>query len=140
MSVITIVDNEFITVEYWDDKSTIYHTIKKPIDGDNFIAALDAGTDALIKYKATKWLSDDRKNGPLPPNTMDWAFNVWGPRTLAGGWKFWANVVPEALAAAGTLVPVVEHYYTVGLRMMVFSDLEEAKQWLESVNRESSPT
>jgi hypothetical protein len=137
MSSITIVENEYITVEYWIDKQLIRHTIHKPIDGETFKAALDAGTEALAKYQARKWLSDDRKNGPLPPETMNWAFNDWGPRTIAAGWQYWANVVPQELAAAGTLVPVIEHYHEKGLRMMVFSDVDPAIEWLDRVESTS---
>jgi len=138
MSTITIVKNDYITVEYWDDKKIIYHVIHQPIDGETFKAALNAGTEALAKYSVDKWLSDDRKNGPLAPENLDWALNDWSPRTIAAGWRFWANVVPQELAAAGTLIPVIDHYFEIGLRMMVFSDVEKAIEWLDHV--EAAPS
>ena len=86
MSDIIIVDNEFITVRYLDDKKIIYHTIHKPVPTPYLSAATNAGTDALEKYGACKWLSDDRKNGPLSPETMEYGRTVWIPRTIAAGW------------------------------------------------------
>ena len=133
MSPIIIVDNEYITVQYLPDKKIIYHSIHKPVDGQLLKDALNAGTDALEKYGACKWLSDDRKNGPLSPEMMEWGRNTWDVRTIAAGWKYWADVVPEALANAGTMIPVVEALYELGLRMMVFTDLEKAIAWLDSV-------
>jgi hypothetical protein len=133
MSPIIIVDNEYITLRYLPDKRIIYHTIHKPIDGQPLKDALNAGTEALKQYGACKWLSDDRKNGPLSQEMLDWGLKDWDPRTIAAGWKYWANVVPQELSAAGTLMPLIQILYDMGLRMMVFTDLENAIQWLDSM-------
>lgn len=132
---ITLYDSPYITVEHWPDKSLIYHTIHQPMSHQLaiFKEALSAGTDALEKYKARKWLSDDRKNDKLTQEGNDWAFNEWQPRTIKAGWKFWAVVVPEDLAAAGTLMPAIEFLYGLGLRMMVFTNVDEALDWLDKV-------
>lgn len=134
MAPVTIVENEYITVQYIPEKQMIYHTVHKPITDTQLLKdALNAGTDALKKYGVYKWLSDDRKNGPLPPEVVEWGFEDWDPRTIAAGWRYWANVVPKELAAAGALMPVMEALFAMGLRMMVFSDLETATAWLDSV-------
>jgi hypothetical protein len=131
MSPIIIVDNEYITLQYLPDKKAIYHIIHKPIPDQPLKDALNAGTEALKKYGACKWLSDDRKNGPLSQEMQEYGFKDWGPRTIAAGWKYWADVVPVDLVSAGALAPVMEAYFNLGLRMMVFSDLEKAFQWLD---------
>ncbi len=131
MSPLIIVDNEYITVQYLSDKKVIYHTIHMPVDGQPLKDALNAATDALAKYRACKWLSDDRKNGPLSEEFRAWGLKEWSPRAAAAGWKYWAMVVPTELAAAGSLVPAIEAYYELGLRVMVFTDVEEATQWLD---------
>jgi hypothetical protein len=128
---IIVVDNEYITLRCLPDKKTIYHTIHRPVSGQIFRDALDAGTEALKKYGACKWLSDDRKNGPLAPEDVEWGFNDWNPRTIAAGWKYWALVVPPEVVAAGSLIPTIESLYKLGLRVMAFADLEEAIQWLD---------
>jgi hypothetical protein len=133
MSRITLVENEYITLEYLTDKKIIYHTIHKPIGSQALRAALNTGTEALKKYGACKWLSDDRKNGPLAREDAEWGFNDWNPRTIAAGWKYWANVVPTDVASAGTLTPTMNALYDMGLRMMVFDNLEEAMEWLDSL-------
>ncbi len=131
MSPIIILDNEYITVQYLPDKKTIYHTIHKPFDGQPLKDALNAGTDALKQYGACKWLSDDRKNGPQSQDFFTWGLKEWSPHTIAAGWKYWAIVVPNELAAAGTMAPAIEAYYELGLRAMVFTDVKEATQWLD---------
>ncbi|MBX3083859.1 MAG: hypothetical protein KF716_19650 [Anaerolineae bacterium] len=132
MSVVPIVDNEYITVQYLADKKIIYHVVHKPIADQPLQAALNAGSDALKKNGAHKWLSDDRKNGPLSPEQLEWGLRDWNPRTIAAGWKYWANIVPEEMAAAGTLAPLMDALFEQGLRMMVFTDVDKARQWLDS--------
>lgn len=136
MSNKTVVyDSEFLTVEYWPDKRLIYHVIHQPLGNqvEIFKEALNAGSDTLAAQGVSKWLSDDRKNGPLTPEGNEWAFNVWHPKTIKAGWKYWAAVVPEDLAAAGTLLPIIDNLYQLGLRMMVFTDTESAIKWLDKM-------
>lgn len=131
MPPIIIVDNEYITVRYLPDKKIIYHTVHKPVESRLFMEALDAGGKVLREKRACKWLSDDRLNGPLSPEMIAGP-KIWGPGMVAAGWKYWANVVPKEVVAAGTLVPVMRTLFDIGLTMMVFSNLEDAFKWLES--------
>ncbi len=135
MPNVTIYNSEYITIEYWPDHNLIYHTVHQPMSGQlpMFKEALNAGTAALQKYNIHKWLSDDRKNDALTPEGNEWSFNDWQPRTLKAGWKYWALVVPQTLAAAGTLTPVIETLFDLGLRMMVFTKVEEAVEWLDNI-------
>ncbi len=133
MAPLLIVDNEYITLQYLPDQKTIHHTIHQPIPNQVLKDALDAGTKALQEHGGCKWLSDDRKNGPLSDDLQEWGTNHWIPLTIAAGWKYWANVVPEALAAAGTLVEPMRILFDLGLRMMVFTSVEEAMRWLDGL-------
>ena len=131
-SPIIIVDNEFITVRYLPDKRIIYHTVHKPIESKLFMEALTAGEEVMRKNGACKWLSDDRKIGPLAAEMVA-GRREWGAGLVAAGWKYWANIVPSETVAARTLVPVVDTLFELGLHMMVSTNLDEALQWLESV-------
>ena len=135
MTKITLADNAYITMECIPEKKMIRHVIHKPIERrlDLLQDALNAGTDALIQHQCNKWLSDDRKNGPLPEEQIEWATGDWSPRTIQAGWKYWANVVPEELVAAGALTPLIEDLHQYGLKMRVFTAVEAAEAWLESV-------
>lgn len=132
MSKTVIYQNDYITVEYDPDQGMIQHVIHKPIEDKMFMEALDAGTAALKEHKATKWLSDDRKNGPLSDTLLKWSHDDWQPRTIAAGWKYWAVIVPDELIAAGTLVPVIDALFEHGLTMLAFSDPDRARKWIES--------
>ncbi len=132
MEPVLIADNEYITMKYLPDKKCIYHVIHKPIPDQPFRDALDAGTEALKRYGVCKWLSDDRNNGPLSPPFLEWSGADWQPRTIKAGWKLWANVVPHQLVAAGTLMPVMQAVFEMGLCMQVFASEEEAWEWLDN--------
>jgi hypothetical protein len=131
MSAQPIFASEFITVEYIPEKGVIHHTIHKPVSGAPFRSALDAGSDAMRDHNANKWLSDDRLNGPISQEDFEWSERDWARRTVSHGWKYWAVVVPQEIVAAGSLMPVIEHFYSVGVRMQVFSSLEAAYEWLD---------
>lgn len=132
MAPVAIVDNEFITVNYLPDYGIIHHTIHKPFGGQPFRDALNAGTEALANYGATKWLSDDRNNGPVSPEDTRWGFEDWNRRVVKMGLKSWAIVVPEDLAAAGTLMPVIDALFELGVTMMVFTNVDDALEWLKA--------
>ncbi|GAB4508300.1 MAG: hypothetical protein OHK0046_00300 [Anaerolineae bacterium] len=129
----TIVENEYITLVYLPEKGVIYHTIHQPVEGQPLRDALLKGTAFLREHGVTKWLSDDRKNGPLSPEDAAWGIENWNQQTIEAGWKYWANVVPKEVEAAGSLTPTMNSLYEMGLRMMVFSSLEEAFEWLDSL-------
>ena len=133
MSEIEIIKNEFATLVYHPESKIIHHTFHQPIGGDKFREVLNIGTDALEKYGASKWLSDDRGNSALSQEDTDWSMNFWFPRAIKAGWKFWALVVPQDLLARMNLKEFVDSYYDKGLRIMVFNGPEEAMQWLTDI-------
>jgi hypothetical protein len=133
MSEIEIIKNEFATLVYHPESKIIHHTFHQPIGGDKFRDVLNTGTDALEKYGASKWLSDDRGNSALSQEDTDWSMNFWFPRAIKAGWKFWALVVPQDLLARMNLKEFVDSYYDKGLRIMVFNGPEEAMQWLTDI-------
>lgn len=137
MARVELFSNEYITVEYRPDDKMIYHTVHKPMgveQNEMLKRALNKGTEALERHRITKWLSDDRKNGPLPEEMAEWGMRDWNPRTIQAGWKYWANVVPEEVEAAGALMPIIENLHQHGLKMRVFTNVEEAVVWLNSVD------
>lgn len=134
MQPITLVDNEYVTLKYLPEGEMLHHTIHQHVDEEAFKHALDMGVEALEKYHCVRWLSDDRNNGPFSAEFSQWALNDWIPRAIANGWKYWGNVVPTDVMAAGTLMPFISALAPIGLRMMVFTQVNEASHWLSSVD------
>ena len=134
MPLIDVVKNEFVTLQYLHEQKMLYHIVHKPVDEEIFKSALNTGVEMLGKNKIGKWLSDDRKNGPFSQAFSEWAINDWIPHAIEAGWQYWANVVPEDLEAAGTLMPFIEVLQEKGLRMGIFTHTEKAVEWLENID------
>lgn len=131
MSETTVLDNPYITIKYLPDKKMIYHTVHQPLSGQPLRDALMAGFNALQSYGVCKWLSDERKNGPMSEEDRAWGEVNLNRRSMEAGWKYWALIVPEQVAAAGAMAPTMNAMYELGLRMMVFTNVEEASAWLD---------
>ena len=134
MADITIIDNEYVTMKFLEDQKTIYHVVHQPISGQPLRDMLTTGLAALKKYGVSKWLGDDRKNGPMSDEDRAWGDENISNRVVEAGWKYWALVVPEQLAAAGRMAPIIEANFDRGLRMMVFTTPEKAFEWLARFN------
>lgn len=131
MAIQIILDNEFATLVYHEEEGIIHHTFHKPIGGENFREVLSKGIETLKLHRATKWLSDDRNNSTISDEDTDWAINTWSTGAIAAGWKYWALVVPHDLMARFDYREHVDSYFKRGVRVMVFTDLTAAKEWLE---------
>ncbi len=134
MSDITVLKNEFATLTYHPDARIVHHTFHQPISGAEFRSVLNTGAETLQKYGAAKWLSDDRKNMALPEDDTQWSMTDWFPRAVRAGWKYWALVVPPDFLARLNLAEFVESYFEQGLRIMVFTEPDEALEWLRNVD------
>lgn len=133
MTDITVLDNTFASVVYHKEKGIIHHTFRRPVTGESFRNVLETGVACMKQNGATKWLSDDRLNSQLSEDDTDWATQTWFQMAQAAGWKTWALVVPEDLYARLNLIEHVNHYSSLGIRVMVFTKLEEAFDWLDQI-------
>jgi hypothetical protein len=128
----TIIDNEFATLWFHPETKIVHHQFHKPIGGQSFRDVLDKGLEAFQEANAQKWLSDDRGNSALSPEDSDWGINNWAPRVIAAGWKYWAIVMPEKVIGQMNMQRFMKIYSEQGVSVRVFSDPDEAMQWLES--------
>ncbi len=125
-----IMENPYVSLVYDDTNHIVYHTVLQPVTGEPLRQILNAGVELLKKHKSSKWLSDDRKNGPLSEDDVRYGSQDWGPRAAAAGWKYWALVVPESLAGRDVMSDLINTYFEMGVRVAIFSKLDEAKAWL----------
>ena len=133
MNDITVLDNQYATVIYHEDKKIIHHAFRQPVTGERFRNVLEAGVASLKQNRATKWLSDDRLNSELSAEDTQWATQTWFKMAQEAGWKTWALVVPENIFARLNLIEHVNHYSGRGIRVMVFTNPEKAIEWLDQI-------
>ena len=128
----TIIENEFVTMWYYRDKKILHHQIHNYLIGDDLKNMLNTGIKKLKETGACKWLSDDRSYAPLPKEDIEWGREVWTPKALAAGFRHWAIVMPESVTGKMSHRRMVQEYADIGLNVNVFSDVDEAMEWLEA--------
>ena len=130
-SQILVFESPLISVWAYPERKMIHHQMKGYCAGKDLQDALIKGVEAMELHHATKWLSDDRQNGALPPDGAAWAANVWFPRTKAAGWKHWAVVQPVKILGQLNMERFVKRYAELGIDARMFSDPDEAMTWLD---------
>ena len=130
MATQILLDNEYATGWFHDDKKIVHHAIKKPIRGAPFREMLNAGALAMEQRLSQKWLSDDRNNSALPEEDEKWSNEDWVPRVIRAGWKYWAVVIPTKAVGQLNIQRFVEAFASHGVTVQVFTDPDEAMTWL----------
>jgi hypothetical protein len=138
MSTITVIDNKYARLVYHSDSQIVHHCFHHALDSDNLKLVLNTGIDLLKQYGATKWLSDNREIGPHSEEDGVWTNTDWLPRVIAAGWKYWALVVPDDVRARMNMSEFVNSFYEKGIRIMVFTNLDDAMSWLEKVDKKQA--
>jgi hypothetical protein len=98
------------------------------------VSGADACLLLLAENKCAYLLNDNRQViGPWD-HAVEWIVANWAPRAIAGGLTHFANVVsPESLAASSAQSMALG--LDGQLQMRLFSDVDEAKQWLQEAQR-----
>lgn len=128
--VITVLDNEYASVWYHSKEKIIHHQFKKFIFGEPFRQVLRTHLELMERYGGCKILSDDRGNGPLTPEDAEWAVSTYRPQIVAMGKKYWGVVMPELVLGKMNMRRWIKVYADMGVTAEVFSDPDEAFQWL----------
>ncbi len=139
MSTTTIMENDHITLYYHHDKQMVHHIYKPGIGGQTFKDGLLNGLEWMKKHKAVKWLSDNHLIEGHSDEESQWVNDVWLPKAIAAGWKYWALVVPSSVKGRMNMNEFMEMFFEKGVRVMVFTEPDEAMEWLETINKEAQP-
>lgn len=133
MTKIEIFKNDQMTVYYYHENKIIYHVCHKQLLGQPFRDALLAAAEAFIKYKAVKWLSDDRKNPMLTTDDQKWSSEVWQPKIFQAGWKYWGLVMPTEALGQMRMNLLAQTYTKLGVTVKTFDDPSKAFTWLKTI-------
>ena len=132
MKKIKIQDNEYQTSWCYPQKRLLKHEFHRYCAGELFQDIMTKNLDVFEQYKCTKLLSDDRNYGPVHPGDIEWGMSYWGPRMLEAGWKYWGMVLPPRVIGQMSLKKMLGYYEERGVEPKLFSDPDEAMEWLDS--------
>lgn len=131
MNRILILDTSQITVWAYPRLRIVHHQMKTHCHGAEFREALLGVIDAMERYRAPKYLSDNRAGAAVIAADSEWAGKVWFPRAQVVGWSHWAVVQPANLIGQLSLNRHATQTATnPGIDARVFSDPDEAMKWL----------
>lgn len=132
MSTATVLSNQYYDLLFHQDTKIVHHIYKPAMSSDQLIELLSAGTDLMEEYGATKWVSDNRLLvNTFSDDVAQWVNDVWLPRTVKAGWKYWAMVVPNSVIGRADHVKYVESFHDTGIWVTVHTDVEPAMKWIE---------
>lgn len=131
MAKITVLENEYANLWYYPEQGIIHHQLLQPVPDETFRTVLMTGLRLMQEHGATKWLSDDRLNTILPPETSAWSQDYWFPLARKAGWSHWAMLKPAKARGrinVERLMAYAEETYDFDIK--IFSDPDAAWQWL----------
>jgi len=132
VQAITIFETPQITIWYHPDTKIVHHQMHQYTHGKDFRDALMVGMDAMRRHRATKWLSDDRKNPAMTAEDQQWGTEVWQPLVMKAGWKYWAVCPSKHALGQMRMEKLAEKYSALGVTVKFFEDPDEAMKWLVS--------
>ena len=134
-----ILDGDALTLWYYPELRMVHHQMHKTPTSEQFRELLTRGADLVERYGAPKWLSDDRGNTVLRPQDEAWSHDVWLPRVLRGGFKFWAIVMPQAAIGKLNMRRLSAEHAKQGIVSAVRENPAAAFEWLQAQSLSSLP-
>jgi hypothetical protein len=135
MPILSMIDNRFASLVFDTNDKIVHHTFHRDLDSAHLRLVLNTGIELFETHGANKWLSDNRAIDPHSEEDTLWINQEWLPRVIKAGWKYWALVVPHDAKARMNMVEFVGSFYDQGVRVMVFTDLAPAMEWLRAAGR-----
>jgi len=130
MVQLPVIETPRMSLWIHPDERIVHHQMHQYPGQETLQCVLLKGLDLLKEYGATKWLSDDRAGGALPKSHHEWGDQVWAPRAVAAGWKYWALLPPAQALGHANMTRLVEVYAKQGVTVEIFADVNKAFLWL----------
>lgn len=127
-----ILENNCVSLWYYPELKIVHHQMCAAPASEQFRELLSAGAEVMERYRAQKWLSDDRGNTVLRDHDTDWADQEWLPRVLKAGFKYWAIVLPNAAIGKLNMRRLSAEHSDRGIISAVRETPESAFEWLKA--------
>jgi hypothetical protein len=108
-------------------------TFKGFLTTKEFIAIADQAHDLRIKHRSNRQLNNIEDMAVLTQEIQTWLGNVWFPKAVETGLKYFAFVIPKnALGMMSMKNANKDADHKTGIEIKYFDNEPEAKQWLNS--------
>lgn len=136
-----VFQNEYVTCELDDSLPVLKHRWKVEPPGEIFRANLMAIQERYIdlakSYDNLAWLADTQLLGEVDQETEEWFANVWEDLLFVkAGVKFHGVILGDDFFAEYPMekfkLNAEEKFTTLGVQLAVFTDEEEAYEWIKT--------
>ena len=136
-----VFENEYVICELDDSIPVLKHRWKKETPGkifrDNLVTIQQHFIEYCKDYERLMWLADTELLGEVDQETEQWFSNVWEDLLfIKANVKFHALILGEDLFAEYPMekfkLHAEEKYKSHKVKLEVFSDEEEAYEWLRT--------
>ena len=136
-----VYENEYVICELDDSIPVLKHQWKKETPGiifrENLVVIQQYFIEYCKDYERLMWLADTELLGEVDQETEDWFINVWEDLLfIKAKVKFHALILGEDLFAEYPMekfkLHAEEKYKAHKVQLEVFSDEEEAYEWLRT--------
>jgi hypothetical protein len=126
-----ILESDYVSLWYYPELKLVHHRMLATPTSEAFRELLSEGAYLVERFRAPKWLSDDRGNSVLREPDEAWAHQEWLPRVLRGGFRYWAIVPPTAAIGKLNMRRLAADHARYGIVSSVERTPEAAFDWLK---------
>lgn len=139
--ILQIFDNEYVTCELDDSLPVLKHRWKKSLPGnifrDTLVSIQQRYVELKKSYSNLAWLADTQLLGEVDQETEKWFDDVWEDLLFnKAGVKVHAVILGEDIFADYPMekfkLHAAEKYKTLQVQLEVFSDEQEAYDWIRT--------
>ena len=103
--------------------------------GDAFKEGLEKGLELVKAKRATRWVGDVRKLGPVKLDDQEWVNTNWFPRLLGAGLTHMAIVMPEKAITKMSVGRIMQKVEGTNLVTVNVATPDEGLAWVKDPSR-----
>ena len=127
-----ILNNEFASVSYDSESSSIITVWKKPSTSEAYKVIFSVILETILEYKAEAFISDIFQQGIVSTENRSWLQNEILPKAYAGGLRKVGTITPNDVFSKFYVESIKNGVFinSIDLEFRYFQDLISAQAWL----------
>ena len=127
-----ILNNEFASVSYDSESSSIITVWKKPSTSEAYKVIFSAILEKILEYKVEAFISDIFQQGIVSTENRFWLQNEILPKAYAGGLRKVGTITPNDVFSKFYVESIKNGVFinSIDLEFRYFQDLISAQAWV----------
>jgi len=134
-SPILLFDKPYCKIYYHEDLRAIHLDWGRFATPEEFREACNSSLNLLISRNVNKMIADNSKSAVVSIENQNWLTKEWFPKALKEGFKYSAVIVNDDFYVNYAVQRIEKNIKNDSFHINYFKDFEEAKVWLQSLNK-----